>query len=49
MGDVPANAFAYADDIAVMTPSISSLKKLIQISENYSLEYSVNLNAKKLI
>ena len=47
MGDVPANAFAYADDVAIMAPSISSLKKLIHICENYSLEYSVNFNAKK--
>ena len=47
VGSQPANVFAYADDIAILAPSIASLNKLIKICEKYSIEYQLEFNPAK--
>ena len=42
-------AFGYADDLKVLCPSIGGLQKMINICENFGVEYDVNFNAKKTI
>ena len=39
-------AFGYADDLKVLCPSIGGLQKMINICENFGVEYDVNFNAK---
>ena len=38
-----AGAFAYADHIALVSPSVSGLRQMIQICEQYPMEYSIVL------
>ena len=47
IGDVCANAFAYADDIVLLSPSCSALRQLITICEQFADEYVVNFNPDK--
>ena len=47
MGNLCANAFAYADDIIILAPTCSSLKSLIKICEEYSNEYCLTFNPTK--
>ena len=47
VGNVCFNSFAYADDIALLSPSLHGIKQLIQICEKYSLEYSIHFNPAK--
>ena len=37
----------YADDMALMAPSLKGLQKLLTATENYCLEWDIMLNAKK--
>ena len=46
-GNIASNVFAYADDIVILSPTVSGLKSLIQIINKYSLDYSVDFNAEK--
>ena len=39
--------FAYADDIALVSPSLSVLRQMIQICEQYAMEYSIVFNPVK--
>ena len=43
VGRTFAGAFAYADDIALVSPSLSGLRQMIQICEQYAMEYSIVL------
>ena len=47
MGNLCANAFAYADDIIILAPTCSSLISLIKICEEYSNEYCLTFNPTK--
>ena len=39
-----AGAFGYADDLALVSPSLSGLRQMIQICEQYAMEYSIVFN-----
>ena len=39
-----AGAFGYADDIALISPSFYSLKKMISICESYAIKYHITFN-----
>ena len=39
-----AGAFGYADDIALVSPSIYGLKKIISICESYARDYHITFN-----
>ena len=47
IGDICANAFAYADDIVILSPSCSALRHLISICENFADEYKIIFNPDK--
>ena len=40
-------AFSYADDIILMSPSITALKSLLNVCEEFSADYNINFNASK--
>ena len=42
-----AGAFGYADDIALVAPSLQSLRKMICICEHYAKTYSITFNPNK--
>ena len=42
-----AGAFGYADDIALVSPSIYGFKKMISICESYAQDYHVTFNPAK--
>ena len=41
-----AGAFGYADDIALISPSIYGIKKMIAVCESHALEYHITFNLK---
>ena len=47
VGDIACNAFAYADDIALLSPTKQGLNQLIKICETFSLNYSIKFNSSK--
>ena len=47
MGGVFAGAFAYADDLKMLTPSVWAVHQMAHICENYAQRYDVTFNAKK--
>ena len=47
IGHLAANAFGYADDVVLLTPSCEALKNMIKICENFAEEYKLNFNPKK--
>ena len=47
IGHLAANAFGYADDIVLLTPSCDALRNLIKICECFATEYKLNFNPKK--
>ena len=47
IGHLAANAFGYADDIVLLSPSCKALKFLILICERFALEYKLNFNPQK--
>ena len=47
IGNICANAFAYADDIVILTPSCNALKCLIKICEKYAESYKLRFNPDK--
>ena len=49
MGNLCANAFAYADDIIILALTCSSLRSLIKICEEYSNEYCLTFNPSKCL
>ena len=40
-------AFGYADDIALLVPSLQCLKQMISISEKYASSHSITFNPNK--
>ena len=44
VGDIIMGAFAYADDVALLAPTIMSLNKLINVCVSFAREYHVLFN-----
>ena len=42
-----AGAFVYADDIALLAPSLQCLKQIISICERYASSHSITFNSNK--
>ena len=42
-----ANAFGYADDIVILSPTCKGLKLMIKICEDYADEYKILFNPDK--
>ena len=38
MGSVFAGAFGYADDLKLLTPTVTAMRKMVMICENYARE-----------
>ena len=47
MGGVYAGALAYADDLMLLSPSVSALRKMVNICQNYAQEYDIKFNGSK--
>ena len=47
VGDIFMGAFAYADDVALLAPTIMSLNKLINVCVLFEREYHVLFNSMK--
>ena len=47
MGNICANAFAYADDFIILAPTCTALNNIIVICEDYAKEYKVSYNPDK--
>ena len=43
--NIIAKSFAYADDVIILAPTVTALKRLIKICENYSIEYRIKFNS----
>ena len=49
MGGHYAGALAYADDITLISPSMTGLRKMSDICEQYASEYDILFNGSKII
>jgi len=47
VGSVFVGALAYADDLVLIAPSATALRKLLSICDTYAHEYSMSFNAQK--
>ena len=47
VGGVFSGAFAYADDLTLLCPSVGALKEMVAICSAYALEYDIKFNASK--
>ena len=47
VGSTYAGAFGYADDIALIAPSLSSLKQMMRICENFAKSHNIVFNSSK--
>ena len=47
IGKTPANIFIYADDIVLLSPTVTSMKYMIELCEIYSYEYFLRFNGEK--
>ena len=47
IGSICANAFAYADDIVLLSPSCTAIRNLVNICETYANEYDIKFNPDK--
>jgi hypothetical protein len=47
IGDIFIGALAYADDISLLSPTPSGMRKLLLICENYATEFKIRFNAAK--
>jgi len=45
IGKTFVGALAYADDIVLVTPSASAMRKLLRICDVYAAEYCISFNA----
>ena len=43
-----AGAFGYADDIALVAPSIYCLKEIVNVCEQFAHEYHISFNPSKI-
>ena len=49
IGNLFYGGFGYADDLKVLCPPIGGLQKMINICEDFGIEYDVTFNAKKTL
>ena len=47
VGNLCANAFAYADDLVILSPSCTALNEMINVCELYAQEYKLKFNPEK--
>ena len=47
IGNITTNSFAYADDIVILSPTVSGLKALIKMCEKFSNDFNINFNSSK--
>ena len=47
IGNLCANAFAYADDIVLLSPTCTALRTLVTVCEKFAAEYMLNFNPDK--
>jgi hypothetical protein len=47
IGHIFFGAFAYADDVIILAPSLLALRRLLKICDEYSIEFKVKFNATK--
>ena len=47
IGNLCANAFAYADDIVILSPTCKALRALVNVCEIFASEYLLNFNPDK--
>ena len=47
IGNISANSFSYADDMVILSPTITGISKLINICEKYGKEYNIDFNPSK--
>ena len=47
IGNLCANAFAYADDVILLSPTCTALKSMIEICEQFSDDYKLQFNPDK--
>ena len=47
VGNLCANAFAYADDLVLLSPSRTALDQMINVCESYADEYKLKFNPEK--
>ena len=47
IGNTFMGAFAYADDVILLCPTVGALKQLLSICESFSVEYDIMFNATK--
>ena len=47
IGDMFFMAICYADDIAILAPSLSALKQMLKICDEFAVEYSLTFNMEK--
>ena len=49
VGHLSFAGVGYADDVCMLSPSVTALQKLLYISENFAKEYDILFNTKKSI
>lgn len=49
MGAICCNAFAYADDIVILSPTCDALRKMVRICEQYAIQFSLSFNPNKCV
>ncbi len=49
MGAICCNAFAYADDIVILSPTCDALMKMARICEQYAIQFSLSFNPNKCV
>lgn len=42
-----AGAFAYADDVVLLAPTVTALRKMLRTASMYSIEFKINFNGSK--
>ena len=47
MGNICSNAFAYADDVVILSPTCTAMNNLIHICESYAIDYDLQFNPNK--
>ena len=47
MGSIFSGAYAYADDITLLAPSVSALKNMLEICIKYAHDHDIQFNSKK--
>ncbi len=49
MGDICCNAFAYADDVVILSPTCDALRMMVKICEQYATQFSLSFNPNKCV